>query len=88
MTREEFAKLLVQYVKYITMCIVDHEDQVHVNYVMGEATIVIKIDCAISDRGQLLGSKGGNIRAIRELVGSLAGRYKIRAVILLGMDDL
>ncbi|WP_413559777.1 KH domain-containing protein [Bdellovibrio sp. HCB209] len=59
----------------------DHADQVVVNYSVGDRTTVYKVNCHPQSLGQLIGCKGKNIGGIRAVLSAMMARKGIRAII-------
>ncbi|MDG0815901.1 KH domain-containing protein [Bdellovibrio svalbardensis] len=57
------------------------DNGVNIEFMLGEKTIVFKINLNPEHRGRLIGSKGKNITALRDLVSAMSGSYGHRAVI-------
>jgi len=59
-------------VKYIAQALVDHPDQVTVNELEGESSIVIELRVAPDDMGKVIGKQGRIAKAIRTVVKAAA----------------
>jgi predicted RNA-binding protein YlqC (UPF0109 family) len=61
--------------------IVDYPEQVKVNEIDGDQTIVFELSVARGDLGQIIGKKGRNIGAIRTIMMAISGKIKKRIVV-------
>lgn len=61
--------------------LVSDSKSIKVDVEVGERTTIYRVDCARECIGQILGSKGRNISAIRTLVSSIAARKGFRAIV-------
>lgn len=67
-----------EFVKYIVKNLVDLPQEVQINEIMGQSSLIIEIAVAKSDIGKIIGKKGKTINAIRDLLKSVASRNQIR----------
>ncbi len=68
-------------VEYIAKSLVDHPDQVRVNQVPGDQTVVIELEVAPDDMGKVIGKEGRIANAIRSLLKIAAAREGKRAIL-------
>ncbi|GAB6875803.1 KH domain-containing protein [Thermaerobacter litoralis] len=64
-------------VEFLARSLVDHPDQVRVNEVAGEQTVILEVRVAPEDVGKIIGKQGRIARAIRTVaraVGARAGK--------------
>jgi len=61
--------------------IVDYPEQVRVNEIDGDHTIVFELSVAKEDLGKIIGKKGRNIGAIRTIMMAISGKIKKRIVV-------
>ncbi len=73
--------MLDDLVKFIASAIVDNPDQVEVNEVQGERTVVYELRVAPEDMGKIIGKKGRVIHAVRAVVQAAAAREGKRATV-------
>ncbi len=59
---------------YIVKSLVDNPDEVEVNEVSGESSIVLELRVADTDTGRVIGRNGRVINAIRTVLQSLAAK--------------
>ena len=67
-------ELLTQIIKHI----VDHPDQVTVNEVQGERSVVLEIKVAPEDVGKVIGREGRIINALRQIIKAAGGKSNKR----------
>lgn len=63
-------------VAHLTRGIVSKPDQVHVNAVEGEASVLLELTVAPEDAAVVKGEGGETLRAIRAVLSAAAGRRK------------
>ncbi len=68
-------------VEYIAKSLVDHPDQVRVNQVPGDQTVVIELEVAPDEMGKVIGKEGRIANAIRSLLKIAAAREGKRAIL-------
>ena len=61
-------------VEYLARALVDHPEQVRVNEVAGEQTVILEVRVAPEDVGKIIGKQGRIVRAIRTVVKAAAAR--------------
>lgn len=61
--------------------LVSDHTSVSVEVEVGERTTIYRVACGKSCIGQILGSKGRNITAIRTLIASISARKGFRAIV-------
>jgi predicted RNA-binding protein YlqC (UPF0109 family) len=59
---------MLELVKYIAQSLVDNPDEVKVNEVEGEKSIVLELSVAQEDMGKVIGKQGRIAKAIRSVV--------------------
>lgn len=68
-------------VEYIAKAIVDHPQEVEVNEVEGERSIIVELKVADSDMGKVIGKQGRIANAIRTVVKAAATRDGKRVIV-------
>lgn len=68
-------------VEFIAQSLVDDPDQVEVNEVQGEQTLIIELKVAPDDMGKVIGKQGRIAKAIRTVVKAAATKEKKRVVV-------
>ncbi len=61
--------------------LVDFPDQVKVNEIESEQTIIIELSVAKEDFGKIIGTKGKNINAIRTIMTGISGKIHKRVIL-------
>lgn len=59
-------------VKFIAQALVDHPDQVTVNELTGESSVIVELKVAPEDMGKVIGKQGRIAKAIRTVVKAAA----------------
>ena len=68
-------------VEYIAKCLVDNPDDVKVNQIVGELSIILELQVAHDDMGKVIGKEGRIANAIRTLLKVAAAKQGKRAVL-------
>ena len=58
----------------IILNLVDDKEEVHINEVEGEKSIVLEVKVAESDMGKIIGKQGKLAKSIRTVMKSVAGK--------------
>lgn len=61
-------------VEYLAKSLVDHPEDVHVNEVEGERTIILELSVSPVDMGKVIGKQGRIAKAIRTVVKAAAAK--------------
>lgn len=64
--------LMKELVEIIAKSLVDNPDEVHVNEVVGEGSVVLELRVAPEDMGKVIGKQGRIAKAIRNVVKAAA----------------
>lgn len=65
----------------LAQALVDYPEQVSVNLVEGEKSIILELRVAPEDMGKVIGKQGRIARAIRTLVKAAAAQQRKRVVV-------
>ena len=68
-------------VKTIAKSIVDQPEEVHVNKVEGEKSVIIELSVADDDMGKVIGKQGRIARAIRTVVKAAATKEGKKVIV-------
>jgi len=68
-------------IKHIAQALVDNPDQVSVEKIEGERTIVYELRVAKEDMGKIIGQRGRNIDAIRTILAGVSAKTKMRSIL-------
>jgi predicted RNA-binding protein YlqC (UPF0109 family) len=65
-------------VELIAKALVDNSDKVQVSQIDGEQSSIIELKVAPEDVGKIIGKQGGNVQAIRIILGAAGMKLKKR----------
>jgi hypothetical protein len=68
-------------IKYIAQALVDHPEQVEVQEIRAQQTLVLELKVAKEDLGKVIGKKGRTALAMRTILSCASAKEKIRAVL-------
>jgi len=68
-------------VENIAKAIVDQPDEVHINEVQGEKSVILEISVADDDMGKIIGRQGRIARAIRTVVKAAATKEGKKVIV-------
>jgi len=72
---------MLELVKYIAKSLVDNPDEVKVNEVENEKTIVLELSVAKEDMGKVIGKQGRIAKAIRSVVKASSSKSRKKYVV-------
>ncbi len=76
--------MLRELVEEIVKAVVDNPDEVQVNEITGEQTIVVELRVAQSDMGKVIGKQGRTAKAIRTILSAagmkIGRRYELEII--------
>jgi len=72
---------MLELVKYIAQELVDNPDEVKVNEVEGEKSIVLELSVAQEDMGKVIGKQGRIAKAIRSVVKASSTKSRKKYVV-------
>ena len=72
---------MLELVKYIAQSLVDNPDEVKVNEVEGEKSIVLELSVAQEDMGKVIGKQGRIAKAIRSVVKATSSKSRKKYVV-------
>ena len=70
-----------EFIEYIVKHLVDKPDEVQVNEIHGEGTVVCELRVGEGDLGKVIGKHGQTVRSIRMLVAAASAKQRKRAVL-------
>jgi predicted RNA-binding protein YlqC (UPF0109 family) len=70
-----------EFIEYIVKHLVDKPDEVQVNEIHGEGTVVCELRVGEGDLGKVIGKHGQTVRSIRMLVTAASAKQRKRAVL-------
>jgi predicted RNA-binding protein YlqC (UPF0109 family) len=68
-------------VEMIAKALVDDPDKVQVSQLEGEQTSILELKVAPDDIGKVIGKQGGNVQAIRIILGAAGMKLKKRFIL-------
>jgi predicted RNA-binding protein YlqC (UPF0109 family) len=68
-------------VELIAKALVDNPDKVQVSQLDGEQSSIIELKVAPEDVGKIIGKQGGNVQAIRVILGAAGMKLKKRFIL-------
>lgn len=63
-----------EFVEYLVKNIIDKPDEIHINEIAGERTVVFELRVADGELGKVIGRHGQTARSIRTLLSAAAAR--------------
>ena len=68
-------------IQYIAQALVDHPEQVEVQEIKAQQTLVLELMVAKEDLGKVIGKKGRTAQAMRTILSCASAKEKLRAVL-------
>ena len=68
-------------VRYMAEALVDHPEQVEVNCVEGENSIILELKVAPEDIGKVIGKGGQTAKAMRKILSAAATKLKKKSLL-------
>jgi len=78
---KEESKAMKQLVQYIAEALVDQPDQVEVNVVEGENSIILELKVARDDIGKVIGKGGQTAKSIRKILSAVGNKLKKKSLL-------
>lgn len=72
---------LQSYVRAVLSELVDHPEDIKLTELTGAKSVVFELRCHQDDVGKVIGKNGKTISAVRTLIGTVAARQGLRALI-------
>ncbi len=70
---------LKELIEFIARSLVDKPDDVHVDEISGEQTVVLELRVAKDDLGKVIGKQGRTVKAMRAILSAAASKLRKRA---------
>ena len=70
---------LKELIEYIAKALVDDPDEVQVDQIAGEQTVVLELRVAKTDLGKVIGKQGRTVKAMRALLSAASSKLNKRA---------
>ena len=77
----EEAVTMKQLVQYIAEALVDHPEEVEVNCVEGENSVILELKVARDDIGKVIGKGGQTAKAIRKILSAVGNKLKKKSLL-------
>ena len=68
-------------VLYMAQALVDHPEQVEVNAVEGESSVILELKVASDDVGKVIGKGGQTAKAMRKVLSAAATKLKKKSML-------
>ena len=68
-------------IQYIVKALVDNSDQVVVEEIMTQQTLVLELRVAKEDIGKVIGKKGRTVQAVRTILSCASAKEKKRSIL-------
>lgn len=69
------------FIEFIVKHLVDNPDQVHVNEIDGERTVVFELRVGPGDMGKVIGRRGQTAKSLRTLLAAASAKMGKRSVL-------
>ena len=70
-----------QFIEFIVKHLVDQPDEVHVNEIDGERTVVYELRVGSGDMGKVIGRRGQTAKSLRTLLAAASAKMGKRSVL-------
>ena len=68
-------------VECIAKALVDNPDEVEISEVSGTYSTVIELKVAKTDMGRIIGKKGNNARALKDIIAAASGKLRRKYIL-------
>ena len=68
-------------IKKIVQAMVDNPEQVEISEIEGDQTTVLELRVAKEDLGKVIGKKGRNAQALRDILGAVSAKRRKRTIL-------
>lgn len=68
-------------IRHIAQALVDHPEQVEVNCIEGESSIIVELKVAPDDVGKVIGKGGQTAKAMRKVLSAAATKHKKKSLL-------
>jgi len=76
-----------EFIEFIIKNLVDKPDEVQINEILGERTIVLEVRVGEGDMGKVIGRGGQTARSLRTLLAAAAAKQGKRSVLEILEDE-
>lgn len=81
MSTKTEGQIMRDLVQYISEALVDKPDEVKVNVVEGENSIILELKVAADDVGKVIGKGGQTAKALRKILSAAATKLKKKSLL-------
>lgn len=81
MSTQSEGQIMKDLVQYISEALVDKPDEVKVNVVEGENSIILELKVAPDDVGKVIGKGGQTAKALRKILSAAATKLKKKSLL-------
>lgn len=81
MSNQSEGQIMKDLVQYIAEALVDKPDEVNVNVVEGENSIILELKVAADDVGKVIGKGGQTAKALRKILSAAATKLKKKSLL-------
>ncbi len=81
MSTQSEGQIMRDLVQYISEALVDKPDEVKVNVVEGENSIILELKVAPDDVGKVIGKGGQTAKALRKILSAAATKLKKKSLL-------
>lgn len=74
-------QIMKDLVQYVSEALVDRPEEVHVNVVEGENSIILELKVAADDVGKVIGKGGQTAKAMRKILSAAATKLKKKSLL-------
>lgn len=74
-------QIMRELVQFISEALVDRPEEVHVNVVEGENSIILELKVAADDVGKVIGKGGQTAKAMRKILSAAATKLKKKSLL-------
>jgi uncharacterized protein len=81
MSKQSEGQIMRELVQLISEALVDRPEEVHVNVVEGENSIILELKVAADDVGKVIGKGGQTAKAMRKILSAAATKLKKKSLL-------
>lgn len=81
MSNQTEGQIMKDLVKYIAEALVDKPEEVVVNVVEGESSIILELKVAADDVGKVIGKGGQTAKSLRKILSAAATKLKKKSLL-------
>ena len=81
MSNKSEGQIMRELVQYVSEALVDRPEEVHVNVVEGENSIILELKVAADDVGKVIGKGGQTAKAMRKILSAAATKLRKKSLL-------